>query len=125
MENSGWQASIDDISRHHKLQYKIKPVEIGPVIWDPVMVFSASNVQWSNAFSISLENGGRGRRAIIDGISRRHKLSYEIKTVEIDPVVGVGEQSEGFFSPYENVWRSNSVFPIYLGNGGWWASGDN
>ncbi|GBN88455.1 hypothetical protein AVEN_184021-1, partial [Araneus ventricosus] len=49
-------------------------------------------------FSSSFENGSgeeAGRQAILDEISRRHKLSYEIKIVEIDLVVMARELSEG------------------------------
>ncbi|GBL75745.1 hypothetical protein AVEN_155042-1 [Araneus ventricosus] len=40
-----------------------------------------------------------GWQATIDGLSRRHKPSYEIKIVGTGPVVGTGELPEGF-SPY-------------------------
>ncbi|GBN73789.1 hypothetical protein AVEN_172712-1 [Araneus ventricosus] len=34
MDGDVWQATIDDISRHHKLAYEINIVDIGPVFGD-------------------------------------------------------------------------------------------
>ncbi|GBN64253.1 hypothetical protein AVEN_68632-1 [Araneus ventricosus] len=42
--------------------------------------------------------GGGGGQATLDDISRRHKLSYEIKNVEIGLVVEAGESLR--FLPY-------------------------
>ncbi|GBO14812.1 hypothetical protein AVEN_29537-1 [Araneus ventricosus] len=87
---SGGQATIDSIFKSHNLTYEIKIVKIGLIVGAGgcLMVFlPIEDVQWSSVCRFAR---GREGQATIDGISRRHKLSYEIKIVEIGPVGGAG-----------------------------------
>ncbi|GBN99564.1 hypothetical protein AVEN_263104-1 [Araneus ventricosus] len=52
--------------------------------------------------------GAGGGQTTLDDISRRHKLSYEIKIVEIDLVVGAGEFLQGL--PIDNEQRRSVFF---------------
>ncbi|GBN14591.1 hypothetical protein AVEN_25804-1 [Araneus ventricosus] len=106
LESGGWwgQGIIDGISRGHKLLYEIKIVEIAPVVGSGELsegFFPMENVEWRYSFSISLENGAWCWEETLGDISRRHKLSYEIKVIEIAPVVGAGVPTPGFANYFQ------------------------
>ncbi|GBL92504.1 hypothetical protein AVEN_165121-1 [Araneus ventricosus] len=93
---SGGQTTLDDISRCHELPYEIKIVDIG-------LVFGAGgflqglpidNVQRRIVFSFSFEiwRVVWGMRLLITC----HKISHEIKLIEIRRMFGAGELSKGF-----------------------------
>ncbi|GBM56494.1 hypothetical protein AVEN_110513-1 [Araneus ventricosus] len=50
-------------------------------------------------------------KTTIDDISRRHKLSYEIKIVEIGQGVGDGELCEGF--PHTECTEEKTIFDFF------------
>ncbi|GBM05727.1 hypothetical protein AVEN_55822-1 [Araneus ventricosus] len=97
MKGGGEQATLDDISRRHNLSNK-KIAEIRRVVGAGGILqgLPIDSLQRRSLFSISFENGGWGGQATLDDISRLHKLSYEIKGIEIRRVVRAGELSEGF-----------------------------
>ncbi|GBM88842.1 hypothetical protein AVEN_178438-1 [Araneus ventricosus] len=93
MEGDRWQATVDDISRCHKLSYEIKIVEIGPVVGAGELSegFSAKRMYSGEVFFRFLSKmEGRGRQAAVDDISKGHNPLHEIKIMEIDPVVDTG-----------------------------------
>ncbi|GBM11754.1 hypothetical protein AVEN_22897-1 [Araneus ventricosus] len=91
----------------------VQQVETG----DSVEVFPYTECTAKVLRFLSKIEGG-GWQATTDGISRGHKLSHEIKSVEIDPVVEAGGRSNAF--PPKRMcteeWRS--IFSVSLENGG-------
>ncbi|GBM57854.1 hypothetical protein AVEN_258509-1 [Araneus ventricosus] len=98
MGDAGGQVTLDDISRHHKLSYETKIVEIGLVVGAGGFLqgLPIDNEQRRIFFSISIENGSGVGQSTLHYKSRRHKLSYNTKIVEIRRVVVAGEMSKGF-----------------------------
>ncbi|GBM09498.1 hypothetical protein AVEN_100415-1 [Araneus ventricosus] len=70
-------------------------VEIGTVVRAGELSdsFPLENVQWNSVLS-KMEGGGGPMTN--DDISRRHKISYEIKNVEIGPEFGTGKMVLSF-----------------------------
>ncbi|GBM33476.1 hypothetical protein AVEN_55794-1 [Araneus ventricosus] len=89
MVAGGRQETTAGISRGHKLSYEIQIVKIGPVVGAGGLshVFSHRECTMEMHFSISFENGEE-LQATIDDMSRRHKLAYETKIIEIGPLIG-------------------------------------
>ncbi|GBO43017.1 hypothetical protein AVEN_44696-1 [Araneus ventricosus] len=90
MAGYGWQATIDGIVLRHTLSYEIKMVEIGPVVGvgEMSLNFSPQRMYSGKVFFgfLSKMEGGGGQETTY-GMSRRHKIPYEIKMTEIGPVV--------------------------------------
>ncbi|GBL96415.1 hypothetical protein AVEN_43729-1 [Araneus ventricosus] len=93
------QATLDDISRRHKLPYEITIVEIRRVVAAGgfLQCLPIDKYRGEVFFFLSRSKmvGGVGKETL-DNISKHHNLSYEIKIVEIGLVVGAEELIEGF-----------------------------
>ncbi|GBN67504.1 hypothetical protein AVEN_52182-1 [Araneus ventricosus] len=90
MGGDGGKATLDDISRRHKLSYEIKIVEIRRFVVASELskCFFPSRMFGGELFFRfhSKMDDGEGHM-ILDDISRRHNLSYEIKNYR-NPSVG-------------------------------------
>ncbi|GBN16474.1 hypothetical protein AVEN_12149-1 [Araneus ventricosus] len=99
MEGGVGQATLDDISRRHKLSYEIKMIEIGLLVGAGGFLQGFSPLRMYNGevfFPFRSKMQGGVGQATLDDISKRHKLSYEIKMIEIGLVVGAVGFVQGF-----------------------------
>ncbi|GBN39382.1 hypothetical protein AVEN_72126-1 [Araneus ventricosus] len=115
MEDGGGQKTLDDITRH--VSYEIKlPKSVGWFAARNCLKFSLHRecVWWRNCFDF--ENGMVGPEDL-DDISRRHKLSYEIKLPKLSVVAA--SELVLFFLHRECVWWRNATdFFQKMGDGG-------
>ncbi|GBN14782.1 hypothetical protein AVEN_206980-1 [Araneus ventricosus] len=112
MKNDEGQATLDTISRRHKLSYEIKFVEIGKVVGTGDCQGFPEETMYSREVFLRFLSKveGDGCKATFDDILRLHRLSYKIKIVEIGPVVGAGGLCQVF--PEETMY-SGEVFLLF------------
>ncbi|GBM10221.1 hypothetical protein AVEN_177490-1 [Araneus ventricosus] len=89
MKGDARQATLDNISRRHRLSCEIKIIQIGDVVEAGgfLQVFSPQRMYSGELFfRFRSKMEGDVGQATLDGIFRRLKLSYEINSVEIGRV---------------------------------------